>query len=323
MCVDFIKGKCARDTCKYFHPPEHLIAQLKKQKIANNAAVAAVLNAANNYNIYQQQQQQQPPPNLQFNPFLGLTTTSSPPIHLQTMPMTSTPHFAHLHAQLRQQAPMHLLGSSQSHLRSNLNFHGTTNNSSRFEGQNAAFLNSFTSSHLNNMSNLNNGAYLMNPLQQQQQHLTDLQMVNLLNRNNFNNNSIKTTLNNNNNNYNTSSLVKTSNVSPNSSAISNTTNNIGNNNNNNNNSNTQQAPSNFNAQLSAPAITAASATANAAATAVGTNNSLVGRRSKQKYNLLIFGVKPWGSNLNRKINKSGFLKDENTCVSSIIFILSL
>ncbi len=292
MCVDFIKGKCARDTCKYFHPPEHLVAQLKKQKIANNAAVAAVLNAANNLNIYQQQQ---PPPNLQFNPFLGLTTTSSPPIHLQTMPMTSTPHFAHLHAQIRHQAPMHLLGSSQTHLRSNLNFHGTTNNSSRLDGQNAAFLNSFTSSHLNNMSNLNNGAYFMNSLQQQQQqqHLTDLQMVNLLNRNNFNNNSIKTTLNNN-NNYNTSSLTKTSNVSPNSSAISNTTNNIGN---NNNNSNTQQAPSNFNAQLSAPAITAASATANAAATAVGTNNSLVGRRSKQNiiYN---FDEKP--RDLNKK-----------------------
>jgi len=32
VCVDFIKGKCSRDTCKYFHPPEHLVAQLKKQK---------------------------------------------------------------------------------------------------------------------------------------------------------------------------------------------------------------------------------------------------------------------------------------------------
>jgi hypothetical protein len=41
VCVDFIKGKCNRETCKYFHPPEHLVTQLKKQKINNNAAVAA------------------------------------------------------------------------------------------------------------------------------------------------------------------------------------------------------------------------------------------------------------------------------------------
>jgi muscleblind protein len=52
VCVDFIKGKCSRDTCKYFHPPEHLVAQLKKQKMSNNAAVAlanssSYLTAAN------------------------------------------------------------------------------------------------------------------------------------------------------------------------------------------------------------------------------------------------------------------------------------
>ena len=41
VCVDFIKGKCARDNCKYFHPPEHLVSQLKKQKINNNVIVAA------------------------------------------------------------------------------------------------------------------------------------------------------------------------------------------------------------------------------------------------------------------------------------------
>ena len=49
MCVDFIKGKCSRETCKYFHPPEHLVSQLKKQKITNNAQVAA-LNAALSFN---------------------------------------------------------------------------------------------------------------------------------------------------------------------------------------------------------------------------------------------------------------------------------
>ncbi len=47
VCVDFIKGKCSRETCKYFHPPEHLVAQLKKQKLANNALAAAAY-ASNN-----------------------------------------------------------------------------------------------------------------------------------------------------------------------------------------------------------------------------------------------------------------------------------
>lgn len=42
VCVDFVKGKCSRDTCKYFHPPEHLIAQLKKQKQNNTAVVQAL-----------------------------------------------------------------------------------------------------------------------------------------------------------------------------------------------------------------------------------------------------------------------------------------
>jgi hypothetical protein len=54
VCVDFIKGKCARETCKYFHPPEHLVAQLKKQKITNNAAAAAAaaaLAATNNLTL--------------------------------------------------------------------------------------------------------------------------------------------------------------------------------------------------------------------------------------------------------------------------------
>ncbi|RNA39190.1 muscleblind 2 isoform X1 [Brachionus plicatilis] len=61
VCVDFIKGKCSRETCKYFHPPEHLVAQLKKQKITNNAQVAA-LNAAINANGL----------NLIQQPFIGL-----------------------------------------------------------------------------------------------------------------------------------------------------------------------------------------------------------------------------------------------------------
>ena len=54
VCVDYVKGKCLRETCKYFHPPDHLVAQLKAVKaqsaaataahvFSNNAAVAAAL----------------------------------------------------------------------------------------------------------------------------------------------------------------------------------------------------------------------------------------------------------------------------------------
>ncbi|XP_036367045.1 muscleblind-like protein 1 isoform X3 [Octopus sinensis] len=40
VCMDYMKGKCTRDTCKYFHPPHHLQAQIKAvQQRANAVAV--------------------------------------------------------------------------------------------------------------------------------------------------------------------------------------------------------------------------------------------------------------------------------------------
>jgi muscleblind protein len=39
--VDYVKGKCLRETCKYFHPPDHLVAQLKAVKAQTAAAAAA------------------------------------------------------------------------------------------------------------------------------------------------------------------------------------------------------------------------------------------------------------------------------------------
>jgi len=41
VCVDYVKGKCLRETCKYFHPPDHLVAQLKAVKAQTAAAAAA------------------------------------------------------------------------------------------------------------------------------------------------------------------------------------------------------------------------------------------------------------------------------------------
>ncbi|XP_025080206.1 muscleblind-like protein 2a isoform X3 [Pomacea canaliculata] len=41
VCMDFIKNKCTRDSCRYFHPPAHLQSQIKAaQQRANSAATA-------------------------------------------------------------------------------------------------------------------------------------------------------------------------------------------------------------------------------------------------------------------------------------------
>ncbi|XP_013406900.1 muscleblind-like protein 1 isoform X7 [Lingula anatina] len=46
VCMDYIKGKCSRDSCRYFHPPPHLQAQIKAiQQRANAAAAAATAQA--------------------------------------------------------------------------------------------------------------------------------------------------------------------------------------------------------------------------------------------------------------------------------------
>lgn len=47
VCMDFIKGKCSRESCRYFHPPPHLQAQIKlAQQRANATAAAATAQAA-------------------------------------------------------------------------------------------------------------------------------------------------------------------------------------------------------------------------------------------------------------------------------------
>ncbi|XP_077553690.1 muscleblind-like protein 2a, partial [Haemaphysalis longicornis] len=41
VCMDFVKGRCSRDQCRYFHPPPHLQAQLKATQSRAGAAAAA------------------------------------------------------------------------------------------------------------------------------------------------------------------------------------------------------------------------------------------------------------------------------------------
>ncbi|XP_062379954.1 muscleblind-like protein 3 isoform X2 [Sardina pilchardus] len=44
VCMDYIKGRCTRDKCKYFHPPAHLQARIKaaQHQASQNAAAMAL-----------------------------------------------------------------------------------------------------------------------------------------------------------------------------------------------------------------------------------------------------------------------------------------
>lgn len=47
VCMDYIKGRCSREKCKYFHPPAHLQAKIKAaQHQVNQAAAAAAMVGA-------------------------------------------------------------------------------------------------------------------------------------------------------------------------------------------------------------------------------------------------------------------------------------
>nr|XP_057935073.1 muscleblind-like protein 1 isoform X7 [Doryrhamphus excisus] len=47
VCMDYIKGRCSREKCKYFHPPAHLQAKIKAaQHQVNQAAAAAAMTGA-------------------------------------------------------------------------------------------------------------------------------------------------------------------------------------------------------------------------------------------------------------------------------------
>uniref|UniRef100_A0AAZ3R0C9 C3H1-type domain-containing protein n=1 Tax=Oncorhynchus tshawytscha TaxID=74940 RepID=A0AAZ3R0C9_ONCTS len=43
VCMDYIKGRCSREKCKYFHPPAHLQAKIKAGQHQVNQSVAVVM----------------------------------------------------------------------------------------------------------------------------------------------------------------------------------------------------------------------------------------------------------------------------------------
>ncbi|KAF6091011.1 muscleblind like splicing regulator 3 [Phyllostomus discolor] len=47
ICMDYIKGRCSREKCKYFHPPPHLQAKLKAAHHQMNHSAATTMSLAN------------------------------------------------------------------------------------------------------------------------------------------------------------------------------------------------------------------------------------------------------------------------------------
>lgn len=41
ICMDYIKGRCTREKCRYFHPPAHLQAKLRAAHHQMNHSAAA------------------------------------------------------------------------------------------------------------------------------------------------------------------------------------------------------------------------------------------------------------------------------------------
>ncbi|KAI0985129.1 hypothetical protein GJ496_009919 [Pomphorhynchus laevis] len=48
VCVDFVKGKCNRDSCKYFHPPNQLLQQLKSYNGSHSNNLNFIIGSAPN-----------------------------------------------------------------------------------------------------------------------------------------------------------------------------------------------------------------------------------------------------------------------------------
>ncbi|XP_066542204.1 muscleblind-like protein 2 isoform X3 [Hoplias malabaricus] len=43
VCMDYVKSRCSREKCKYFHPPAHLQARLKSSQSTQSTAAAAAM----------------------------------------------------------------------------------------------------------------------------------------------------------------------------------------------------------------------------------------------------------------------------------------
>ncbi|XP_015715851.1 muscleblind-like protein 3 isoform X5 [Coturnix japonica] len=84
VCMDYIKGRCSREKCKYFHPPAHLQAKIKAAQHQVNQTAAAAMALAN-------MQLQQPT----FIPTVPMMHGATPAtVSAATTPATSVPFAA-------------------------------------------------------------------------------------------------------------------------------------------------------------------------------------------------------------------------------------
>jgi len=88
VCMDFIKGRCSRDTCRYMHPPPHLQAQLKARSNSNASAGVGGSGVAGIGNHLQQDGS-----NHSMIPSPVLSTQAPPPPNQpQLLSLTALPH---------------------------------------------------------------------------------------------------------------------------------------------------------------------------------------------------------------------------------------
>ncbi|XP_044793369.2 muscleblind-like protein 3 isoform X6 [Bubalus kerabau] len=90
ICMDYIKGRCSREKCKYFHPPAHLQAKLKAAHYQMNHSAATAMALPN---MPMPQPQPQPPP--QFIPTVPMMHSAAPTtMSAAPPPATSIPFVA-------------------------------------------------------------------------------------------------------------------------------------------------------------------------------------------------------------------------------------
>lgn len=53
VCMDYIKSRCSREKCKYFHPPAHLQAKIKSNQQVPQTAMAAQTATAAMVRLFQ------------------------------------------------------------------------------------------------------------------------------------------------------------------------------------------------------------------------------------------------------------------------------
>jgi len=89
VCMDFIKGRCSRDTCRYMHPPPHLQAQLKARSNSNASAGVGGSGVAGIGNHLQQDGSNH---SIIPSPILSTQAPPPPPNQPQLLPLTALPH---------------------------------------------------------------------------------------------------------------------------------------------------------------------------------------------------------------------------------------